>query len=92
MRFQFAGVTTKCVPLCVTVLLHACETDWPGGMSNSSLQSVIGTVLQLVMVNRAMNPVCHVDVTDNVAVAAAAWAAAGVASPRITTSNADTAR
>jgi hypothetical protein len=29
-------------------------------------------VLELVMVKWAMKPVCHVDVTDNVAVAAAA--------------------
>jgi hypothetical protein len=35
-------------------------------------QSVSGTVLELVMVKWAMKPVCHVDVTDNVAVAAAA--------------------
>jgi hypothetical protein len=49
-----------------------CETDSPIGKSNSSFQSVSGTVLKLVMVKRAMNPVCHVDVTDNVAEAAAA--------------------
>ena len=72
MRFQFAGVRTKCVPDWVTVLFHVCETDSPTGMSNSSFQSVSRTVLELVMVKWAMKPVCHVDVTDNVAVAAAA--------------------
>ncbi|OBI33233.1 chitinase [Mycolicibacter sinensis] len=41
-------------------------------MSNSSFQSVSGTVLRLLTVKRAMKPVCQVDVTDNVAVAAAA--------------------
>jgi hypothetical protein len=41
-------------------------------MSNSSFQSLSGAVLELVMVKRAMNPVCHVDVTENVAVTAAA--------------------
>lgn len=46
--------------------------DWPAGMSNSSFQSVSGTALRLLTVKRAMNPVCHVEVTDNVAVAAAA--------------------
>ncbi|OCB45127.1 chitinase [Mycolicibacterium porcinum] len=54
------------------VLLHVCETDSPGGKSNSSLQSLIGTVLVLVMMKRAMKPVCHVDVTDNVATGTAA--------------------
>ena len=54
------------------VLFHVCETDSPTGKSNSSFQSVSGTVLELVMVKWAMKPVCHVDVTDNVAVAAAA--------------------
>ncbi|TDZ93086.1 hypothetical protein CCUG60885_03590 [Mycobacteroides salmoniphilum] len=54
------------------MLLHVCRTDSPIGKSNSSLQSVSGTVLKLVMVKLAMNPVCHVDVTDNVAAAAAA--------------------
>jgi len=49
-----------------------CETDSPTGKSNSSFQSVSGTVLELVMVKPAMKPVCHVDVTDNVAVAVAA--------------------
>ncbi|KLO30870.1 chitinase [Mycolicibacter heraklionensis] len=46
--------------------------DSLAGRSNSRRQSVIGTVLQLVMVKRAMKPVCHVEVTDNVALAAAA--------------------
>ena len=72
MRFQFAGVRTKCVPDWVTVLFHVCETDSPTGMSNSSFQSVSGTVLELMMVKWAMKPVCHVCSTDNVAVAAAA--------------------
>jgi hypothetical protein len=54
------------------VLLHVCETDSPLGKSNSSFQSVRGTVLEFVMAKRAMKPVCHVDVTDNVAAAAAA--------------------
>jgi hypothetical protein len=49
-----------------------CETDSPTGKSNSSFQSLSGTVLELLMANLAMKPVCHVDVTDNVAVAAAA--------------------
>ena len=53
------------------VLFHVCETDSAIGKSNSSFQSVSGTVLELVMVKWAMKPVCHVDVTDNVAVAAA---------------------
>lgn len=60
------------MPDCVRVLFHVCETDSPIGKSNSSFQSVSGTVLELVMVKWAMKPVCHVDVTDNVAVAAAA--------------------
>jgi hypothetical protein len=60
-----------------------CETDSPIGKSNSSFQSFSGTVLELVMVKWAMKPVCHVDVTDNVAVAAAARAAGVVASPTI---------
>ena len=54
------------------VLFHVCETDSPTGKSNSSFQSVSGTVLELVMVKWAMKPVCHVCATDNVAVAAAA--------------------
>ncbi|MEO9013901.1 MAG: hypothetical protein ABI275_01120 [Terrimesophilobacter sp.] len=49
-----------------------CEKDSPLGKLNSSFQSVSGTLLELVMVKRAMKPVCHVDVTDSVAVAAAA--------------------
>jgi hypothetical protein len=49
-----------------------CETDSPIGKSNSSFQSLSGTVLELVMVKWAMKPVSHVDDTDNVAVAAAA--------------------
>lgn len=71
-RFQFAGVSTKCVPDWVMVLFHVCETDCPAGMSNSSLQSDSGAMLELVTVKLAMNPVCHVCATDNVAVAAAA--------------------
>ena len=63
---------------------------FPTGKSNSSFQSVSGTVLELVMVKRAMKPVCHVDVTDNVAVAAAALATGVMASPRMATINADT--
>lgn len=74
-----------------TLLFHACEMDSPTGKSNSSRQSLIGTVLRLVMVKRAMKPVCHVEVTDNVAVAAAACATAVVANPRATTIAADTA-
>ncbi|OHV06690.1 chitinase [Mycobacterium talmoniae] len=54
------------------VLFHVCEMDSPTGKSNSSFQSVSGTVLELVMAKRAMNPVCHVEVTDNVAATAAA--------------------
>jgi hypothetical protein len=60
------------VPDWESVLFHVCETDSPAGKSNSSLQSVSGTVLELVMVKWAMKPVCHVCDTDNVAVAAAA--------------------
>ena len=60
------------MPDCARVLFHVCEMDSPTGKSNSSFQSVSGTVLELVMVKRAMKPVCHVDVTDNVAMAAAA--------------------
>ena len=60
------------MPDCARVLFHVCETDSPVGKSNSSFQSVSGTVLELVMVKWAMKPVCHVDATDNVAVAAAA--------------------
>ncbi|OBI49951.1 chitinase [Mycobacterium kyorinense] len=71
-RFQFAGVTTKCVPDWVTVLFHACEMDCPAGMSNSSLQSLSGAMLALVIAKRAMKPVCHVCSTDNFAVTAAA--------------------
>jgi hypothetical protein len=48
-------------------------------------------MLELVMVKWAMKPVCHVDVTDNVAVAAAASATGVMASPRMATINADTA-
>ena len=59
------------MPDCSRVLFQVCETDSPIGKSNSSLQSVSGTALELVMVKWAMKPVCHVDVTDNVAVAAA---------------------
>jgi hypothetical protein len=42
------------------------------GKSNSSFQSLSGTVLELVMVKWAMKPVCHECSTDNVAVTAAA--------------------
>ncbi|OBF83696.1 chitinase [Mycobacterium sp. 852002-51163_SCH5372311] len=56
----------------MTVLFHVCETDSVAGKSNSSFQSVSGTMLELVIVKWAMKPVCHVDDTDNVAVAAAA--------------------
>ena len=78
------------MPDCARVLFHVCETDSPLGKSNSSFQSVSGTVLELVMVKWAMKPVCHVDVTDNVAVAAAACATGAIASPRMATINADT--
>ena len=78
------------MPDCASVLFHVCETDSPIGKSNSSFQSFSGTVLGLVMVKWAMKPVCHVDVTDNVAVAAAAWATGVMASPRMATINADT--
>lgn len=60
------------------------------GKSNSSFQSVSGAVLEFVMVKRAMKPVCHVDVTDNVALAVAALATGVMASPRMATINADT--
>ncbi|PQM49542.1 hypothetical protein C1Y40_00258 [Mycobacterium talmoniae] len=60
------------MPDWVRVLFHVCEMDSPTGKSNSSFQSVSGTVLELVMAKRAMNPVCHVEVTDNVAATAAA--------------------
>lgn len=63
--------------------------DSPGGKSNSSLQSVSGTALELVMTKWAMKPVCHVDVTDNVAAAAAAYATGVTASPRTATTTAD---
>lgn len=77
MRFQFTGVTTKCVPDWVTLELQACETDCPTGMSNSNFQSLRGAALMFVTVKLAMKPVCHVEVTDNVAVAAAAARAVG---------------
>lgn len=64
-----------------TVLFHVCKTDSPAGKSNSSFQSVSGAVLEFVMVKRAMKPVCHVDVTDNVALAVAALATGVMASP-----------
>lgn len=54
------------------VLFHVCETPSPTGKLNSSFQSDSGTVLELVMVKRAMKPVCQVCSTDNVAVGAAA--------------------
>lgn len=78
------------MPYCVNVLLHVCDTDSPTGKSNSSCQSVSGTALKFVMVKRAMNPVCHVDVTASVAVAAAARATGGMAIPANTTTNAAT--
>ncbi|OBK48935.1 chitinase [Mycobacterium sp. 1081908.1] len=56
----------------MTVLFHACETDCPTGMSNSSFQSLSGAKLALVTVKFAIKPVCHVCSTDNVAAAAAA--------------------
>lgn len=71
-----------------TVLFHVCKTDSPAGKSNSSFQSVSGA--EFVMVKRAMKPVCHVDVTDNVALAVAALATGVMASPRMATINADT--
>lgn len=73
-----------------TVLFHVCKTDSPAGKSNSSFQSVSGAVLEFVMVKRAMKPVCHVDVTDNLALAVAALATGVMASPRMATINADT--
>ncbi|AEF36038.1 hypothetical protein JDM601_2038 [Mycolicibacter sinensis] len=54
------------------MLLQLCEMDCPNGMSNSSRQSVSGAALLFVTTKRAMKPVCHVDVTDSVALAAAA--------------------
>ena len=60
------------MPDWVSVLFHVCDTDSPTGKSNSCLQSVSGTVLELMMVKWAMKPVCHAWDTDNVAVAAAA--------------------
>ena len=73
------------------VLFHVCETDSPIGKSNSSFQSFSGTVLELVMVKRAMKPVCHVCSTDNVALTAAAWATGATPSPRMATIDADKA-
>ena len=72
LRFQFAGVITKCVPDWVKALFHVCKMDCPAGMSKSSRQSVNGTMLELVTVKLAMKPVCHACSTDNVAEAAAA--------------------
>ncbi|BCO57426.1 hypothetical protein MINTMi198_26050 [Mycobacterium intracellulare M.i.198] len=60
------------MPVCVTVLFHACKTDSPAGKSNSSFQSFSGAMLELVTVKWAMKPLCHEWDTDNVAVAAAA--------------------
>lgn len=71
------------------MLFHACEMDCPTGMSNSSFQSLSGTMLALVMVKRAMKPVCQVCSTDNLAVAAAACATGVMASPMMATINAD---
>ena len=62
-----------------------CETDSPAGKSNSSRQSVIGTVLAFTTVKWAMKPVCHVDDTDNLAAAAAASATGATASPETAT-------
>ncbi|ODR13041.1 hypothetical protein AWC26_02840 [Mycobacterium shimoidei] len=73
------------------MLFHACEMPWPIGMSNSSVQPDSGTVLEFVMVKRAMKPVCQVCSTLNVAVGAAASATGVIASPRMATSKADTA-
>lgn len=72
LRFQFAGVSTKCVPDWEMLLFHACKTDSPAGKSKSILQSVSGAMLELVTVKWAMKPLCHECDTDNVAVAAAA--------------------
>ena len=72
------------------MLLHVCETDSPAGKSNSSCQSLSCAALKFVMVKRAMKPVCHVDVTDNVAVAAAPWATGATAKLNMATVNADT--
>ncbi|BBX61329.1 hypothetical protein MSAS_05030 [Mycobacterium saskatchewanense] len=91
MRFQFAGVSTKCVPDWVIVLFHVCKTDCPAGMSKSIRQSVSCAKLEFVTVKWAMKPVCHVELTDNVAVTAAACAMGGMASPRVTAINAETA-
>ena len=35
------------MPDCARVLFHVCETDSPTGKSNSSFQSVSGTVLEI---------------------------------------------
>lgn len=78
------------MPCWARVLFHVCETDCPTGMSNSSFQSASGTMLEFMMVKRAMKPVCHVCSTDNVADAAAAWATGVAVSPRMATINADT--
>ena len=78
------------MPDWVMVLFHVCETDCPTGMSNSSFQSGSCTMLEFVMVKWAMKPVCHECDTDNVAVAAAAWATGVMASPRMATISADT--
>lgn len=72
------------------VLLQVCRMDSPIGKSNSSAQSDSGVELKLVMVKLAMKPVCHVDVTDKVAVTAAAWATGTTGSPRTPSINADT--
>lgn len=74
------------------MLLHVWETDSPTGKSNSSVQSDSGIELKLVMVKRAMKPVCHVDVTDSVAMAAAACATGVIASPSVATISVDTVR
>lgn len=71
VRFQFAGVRTKWVPYWLTVLFQVCRTDSPAGKSKSIFQSLIGAMLALVTVKFAMKPVCQVEVTDNVAAAAA---------------------
>jgi hypothetical protein len=87
-RGWFGAVGQAALPC--KVLFHVCETDSPTGTSNSSLQSVSGTVLELVMMKRAMKPVCHACDTDNDAVAAAARATGVMATPRMATTNADT--
>jgi len=77
------------VPDCVTVLFHACETDWPAGMSKSIRQSLSCIMFGLVTVKLAMKPVCHACDTDNVAMAAAARATGAMPGLKIATIKAD---